>query len=149
MEDRRKILGQPNIQIAGLKIWFHRRQSPDSVDYWDGNWVHATAICNAQSTSVSVSGNFIHLSEIVTLKKEAESLYESLAGKAELNCLEPELSVLIEALAHGQMKVRVNITPDHLNQKHEFNFEYDQSYLPELISCCKKVLERFPVLGKP
>ena len=35
-------LGEPDIKLAGLQIWVHGRQFPDSDDYWDGNWLYVT-----------------------------------------------------------------------------------------------------------
>jgi hypothetical protein len=53
----------------------------------------------------------------------------------------------VEKLGHINMKV--DITPDSLLQKHTIVFEIDQSYLPKLISECKMVLEKYPIVGKP
>jgi hypothetical protein len=38
-------LGEPDLRVAGLRVWIHGRQFPDSQDYWDGNWLNATAYC--------------------------------------------------------------------------------------------------------
>jgi len=59
--------------------------------------------------------------------------------------MEPELSMRIDANNLGRMEMTVNITPDHLMQSHEYIFEIDQSYLPTLISECKKVLQMFKI----
>lgn len=44
----------------------------------------------------------------------------------------------------GHLEILVEITPDHLTQEHKFRFEVDQSYLPGLISQCRKILSRWP-----
>jgi hypothetical protein len=142
-------LGKPDIKIAGLEIWIHGNQFPSSVDYWDGNWLDITAKCTSEGASVWVSGNIIHLPDIEHLKSSCENLYESLKGKAELPCIEPELSVEFKADTLGQITMIVNITPDHLNQDHKFTFGIDQSYLPSLISSCKRILNKYPIKGKP
>jgi hypothetical protein len=36
-------LGEPDLVIAGLRVWVHGRQFPQAVDYWDGNWRHCGA----------------------------------------------------------------------------------------------------------
>ncbi|MFC4159857.1 hypothetical protein [Chitinimonas lacunae] len=38
-------LGEPDLLIAGLRVWIHGSQFPNAVDYWDGNWLRVTAYC--------------------------------------------------------------------------------------------------------
>jgi len=141
-------LGKPDIKIAGLEIWIHGNQFPDSSDYWDGNWMNITAKCTSKNSRVWVSGNILHLPDLKHLMITSEKLYENLKGEAVLPCLEPELSMKLEASNFGQIKMTVTITPDNLNQEHKFVFEIDQSYLPDLISSCKKVIDRYNIKGK-
>lgn len=142
-------LGQPAINIAGLDIWIHGRQFPDEKDYWDANWLNVTVRCGAKGSSVLVNGNIIHLPEISYFLSDVEKLYKKLKGQAKLECIEPELSIELEAENRGHIKMSVNITPDHMYQKHNFVFEIDQSFLPKLITDCKATLEKYPVIGKP
>jgi hypothetical protein len=141
-------LGTPDIEIAGLEIWVHGNQFPGSGDYWDGNWMNITAKCTSKNAIVWVSGSILHLPDLLHLMTTSEQLYKNLKGKAELPCIEPELYVKLEATNLGQINMTIEITPDHLNQEHRFAFEIDQSYLPKLISGCKKVLNRYSVKGK-
>ncbi len=141
-------LGRPDIKIAGLAIWIHGYQFPDSNDYYDGNWLRASAICSSAGSIVQITGSFICLQDIVHLMDTSEKLYSRLKGKAELPCIEPELHVLLEINKLGQIEMIVNITPDHLNQEHRFVFPIDQSFLPDLISNCQSVLNEYPVRGK-
>jgi hypothetical protein len=115
MEER---LGQPDIELTGLRIWIHERQFPDAMDYWDGNWINVTVHCEATGASVQVRGSIIHLSEVVCLLDGVEHLYNELCGKVEMKCMEPGLSVGLEALNSGHIDMTVNITPDHLSQAH-------------------------------
>ena len=142
-------LGEPDIKISGLEIWIHGYQFPDSLDYWDGNWMEITAKCTSKNACVWVSGNILHLPDLEHLMTTSEKLYEPLKGEAELQYIEPELSMKLKASSLGQICMTVDITPDHLNQGHKFEFEVDQSYLPEMISSCKKVLNRYKIKGKP
>lgn len=149
MDEKFRIqLGKPAIEISGLKIWVHGRQFPDMEDYWDGNWLRITAHCGAQGSSVWASGPIIHLSELHEWLISARKLNETLKGEANLECMEPELSVCIQSGSLGQMEMEVNITPDHLKQEHRFRFEIDQSYLPQLISQCSRVLELNHIRGE-
>ena len=45
-------LDVPDIKLAGLQIWIHSRQFPDTDDFWDGNWLNITAHCGADGASV-------------------------------------------------------------------------------------------------
>jgi hypothetical protein len=138
-------LGEPDIQISGLEIWIHGYQFPDLQDFWDGNWMDITAKCTSKNACVWVSGNILHLPDLKHLMTTSERIYKNLIGEAELPCIEPELSVKLKAGSLGQISMTVDITPDHLSQEHRFEFEIDQSYLPELISSCKKVLDRYRI----
>ena len=142
-------LGEPDIKLSGLEIWIHGYQFPDEIDYLDGNWIDITARCTAKNALVWVTGNILHLPDLKHLMNTSEKLYKNLEGEADLPCIEPNLSLKLKASSLGQISMVVNITPDHMNQRHIFEFEIDQSYLPELISSCKKVLNRFKIKGKP
>jgi len=139
------ILEEPNIQLAGLKIWVHGRQFPDARDYDDANWLIVTARCEAEGARVQTTGPIIHLSEISAWLRECESLQKTLSGQAELACMEPELSVLLVAESLGHISMTVCVTPDHLRQRHEFIFDLDQTYLEGLIVACQKLLVTYPV----
>ena len=148
-EREAKNFGPPAIAVGGLQIWVHGRQFPESEDYWDGNWLRVTANCGAAGADVWVSGAIIHLSELAEWLSGSERLQKELTGSARLNCMEPELHVDMEMKSAGQLLVTVNITPDNLTQRHEFKFDLDQSYLPNLISGCHQVLNNYPIMGTP
>lgn len=138
-------LGEPDLQIAGLRVWVHGRQFPDATDYWDGNWLRVTACCTYPESSVRVHGSIIHLGEVVGLQRGLERLYETLTGRAELVCIEPNLHVDLEAETGGHIRVVISITPDHLSEKHTFSDNFDQTFLPPITAACSRILERFPV----
>jgi hypothetical protein len=142
-------LGQPDLQLAGLRMWIHGRQFPSTDDYWDGNWLNVTVHCRAQSASVWTSGPIIHLSEIAHLLQGAEAMETSLQGEATLPCMEPELALTLKAEGLGHIAMVVDITPDNLSQAHHFRFEIDQTYLPHLICGCRIVLQQYPIKGLP
>ena len=59
----------------------------------------------------------------------------------QLGVVEPELFARFEAMDRlGDMKLLVEITPDHLMQQHRFTFsDFDQSDLPTVISACEHI----------
>lgn len=137
-----------DLKLAGLRLWVHGRQFPDAQDYWDGNWLNVTARCDGDGARILASGPILHLSELDRWRREAEKLLETLAGEAHLACREPNLSVVLKAAARGQITMEVSITPDHLTQKHWFQFAIDQSYLPSLVVQCQAILEAYPLRGE-
>ncbi|WP_295134448.1 hypothetical protein [uncultured Reyranella sp.] len=140
---------EPDMQIAGLHLWVLGREFPDSEDYWDGNWLQIEALVETPSATVRISGPCLRTDEVAGFTRQLEELYANLQGTAELNCMEPNLRLKATCDKSGKMELFIEITPDHLTQKHQFTFSIDQSYLPETLNGCRQILERFPVKGSP
>jgi hypothetical protein len=138
-------LGPASIRLAGFQIWVHSRQFPQSQDYWDGNWLNVTAHCEAYGASVWTSGAIINLPEIARWADACEAMYQTLSGEANLERVEPELYVELKAGSLGHISMKVEITPDNMTQEHTFLLGLDQSYLPDLIKDCRKVLVDYPI----
>jgi hypothetical protein len=145
MEKWQTNLGLPSIQLSGLQIWVHNRQSPEASDYWDGNWVNVTVHCGARGADVWATGPIIHLPEVRIWADACERMYQTLSCEASLACMEPELSIELRAEELGHISMRVSITPDHLTQQHMFQIEVDQSYLADLVDDCRKTLRQYPI----
>lgn len=143
-----KQLGEPDIKLAGLQIWVHDRQYPDTSDYWDGNWINVTACCEDEEANACASGPFIHLSELQTWMVAAKELSKTLEGEANLYCMDQELLVTLKAESSGHIAMDVEITPDFNEQEHKFSFKLDQSYLLTLASQCGQVLKKYPITGE-
>ena len=61
----------------------------------------------------------------------------------------PELSVSLRTIDElGHISMRVEITPEHLEQEHVFLFQIGQTYLTALVGECGKLLNRFPIRGR-
>jgi hypothetical protein len=142
-------LGVPDIKLDGLQIWIHGRQFPNEDDYWDGNWLNVTAHCGAHGADIWMSGPILHVPDIARWLASCEEMNRTLSGEADLVSLEPELVVELKMKSSGHISMRVEITPDHMTQEHNFQSEIDQSYLAGLIESCRKVLAKYPIKGKP
>ena len=136
---------EPDLVMAGLRIWVHGRQFPKSYDYWDGNWLCVTASWINGDSAVTVRGPIIHLGDLAGLLRGCEQVYASLSGLAELKCMEPNLGVALEAKSLGHIDVRVQLTPDHMRESHEFRDSIDQTYLPAIVSSCYRIFEAYPL----
>jgi len=138
--------GPPAVQLDALRIWVHGYQFPEATDAWDGNWLRVTARCTVVGAKVEATGAILDTVSFLRFQRELVALYDRLEGVATLESHEPELKVEVRGLgATGQMEVRVEMTPDHLNQAHRFTLGVDQSYLPEVIRGCERVLGQYPV----
>jgi len=137
------------LQIVGLRVWVHGRQFPDSTDYWDGNWLRITAYCQYGESRVRVTGSVIHLSEIAGLLHGCESLSESLAGRTGLDSMEQNLKLELLAKKLGRVAVDIQITPEPMRESHRFRDEIDQTNVPAIITACSRLLEKYPLRGRP
>ena len=72
-----------------------------------------------------------------------------MAGTAELACLGAALRAKIVCGILGHMEITVEITPDHMTQSNQFVFLMDQTYIPRVLADCKRIVERYPVIGRP
>jgi hypothetical protein len=144
--DRTNSLGSADLEVAGFQLWIHGRQFPEATDPDDGNWLRVTAHCGAGGASVWVEGPILMTSDLRLFAERCEALYHGRAAEASLSPLEPNLEVRLHVADRvGHIQMTVNITPDHLNQKHELQFEIDQSYLPGVTAQCRTIIEQYPV----
>src|SRR5262245_47126443 len=138
--------GPPTIQLGALRIWVHGYQFPESTDAYDGNWLRVTAQCAESGASVVVSGAILDTVSFLRFQRELTAVYKNFEGMATLESHEPELRAEVRAVGpKGAMEVRVEITPDHLNKDHRFLLALDQSYLPEVLRSCERLLRQYPV----
>jgi hypothetical protein len=142
--------GEPSISIGPLKIWISNRQFPDHQDYWDGNWLNATALCEGEGSRVRTNGAFIHLGELQKWKEDLHEFQRTLKGSCELPTIEPTLRIKFVAKesATGHVDCEIDITGNHMSEHHQFLFDIDQSYLPGLLSQLTAVLREYPIRGR-
>ncbi|MFZ1745662.1 MAG: hypothetical protein WAU17_07060, partial [Nitrospirales bacterium] len=130
-------LGPPALKIAGFQLWVHGRQFPEAEDYDDGNWLRVTAHCGASGASVWAQGAILMVTDIAGFGDQCAAILRGTSNTAALDPLEPELKVSLQALDRlGHVQAKVKITPAHLVQSHQMEFEIDQSYLPDIIKQC-------------
>ncbi|MNK20302.1 hypothetical protein D3C87_385390 [compost metagenome] len=137
----------PDLKLGGLSLWAESRERPNDDDYWDGNWLIIRARVEAPGSSVELRGPWLRTDEIASFLTEVEAMLRDLRGKAALAPIEPAIKATLEMGSLGQIAVYVEATPDHIEQRHSFHFGFDQSYLPEIIRSCRKILLRFPIKG--
>jgi hypothetical protein len=136
-----------SIAVGPLKIWIVGRQFPDSHDYWDGNWLSATARCEGVGSRVEVTGAFLHLGELKKWKQEIEAFQRTLKGTVALPTIEPTLKVKMEGSTSvaGHFSGEIEITGDQITESHRFQFTSDQSYLPGLLAQLAAVFREYSI----
>lgn len=148
-------LGKPDFKVAGLEIWVHGREFPESENYWDVNWLIVTAHCSRGNSSVWVTGSILHVPEFKLLLDGLAAFMPELKGKVELPTMEPYLKVEFEAeppipnSAGDQVVMRVKLTPDKLFENHAFVFDIKKADLEAGMAQLKSILEKYPVKGDP
>ena len=146
--DERANYGEPDLEIDGFQLWIHGREFPQSQDYYDGNWLRITAHCGARGADVWISGSLLMVTDLVSFGKDCEALAIGSTEKATLNPMEPELEISLERSdSLGHFTAVVDITPDHMDQEHRFEFETDQTYLHRLTSQCQQIAKKYPIRG--
>ena len=140
--------GEPDLKLDGFSLWVFGRQFPDANDYWDGNWLNVRARVEAPGALVEAQGAIVRAPELANFANQLETLHAMLVGEAGLRCMEPNLQIAIRGDSLGHVALRIMITPDHLTQSHEFEFDLDQTYLGPFLDACKGVLSRWSVRAK-
>lgn len=141
-------LGSPSVRLVAFQLWVHGRQFPDARDEWDGNWLNVTAHCGRAGASIWATGAILDTVGLARFRQELARLHQRQASQAVLESDEPNVAVRVTAAdTSGHVRVRVDITPDHLSQGHWLEFEADQSYLPKTIAQLDSLLMKFPVRG--
>ncbi|MEN5177588.1 hypothetical protein D3C73_1005210 [compost metagenome] len=138
---------KPDLKLGGLSLWAESKERPNDDDDWDGNWLVIRARVDAPGSSVELRGPWLRTDEVASFLTEVETMSRDMHGKATLAPIEPAIKATLEMGSLGQIAVYVEASPNHLEQRHSFNFGCDQSYLPEIIRGCRKILLRFPIKG--
>jgi len=138
----------PAIELGDFQLTVHRRQFPDAHDRWDGNWLHVTAQCLQGGAIVAASGPILESADVQRFRDDLAALARTMAGTAELRGSEPNVLVRVAAAdASGDLRVRVELSPDPPNQGHWFAYALDRSYLVPALRQLDAVLALFPVRG--
>ncbi|MEO5819761.1 MAG: hypothetical protein ABIT71_04600 [Vicinamibacteraceae bacterium] len=139
----------PSIELGDFQLMVHRRQFPDALDRWDGNWLHVTAQCAQEGAIVAAGGPILDAVDLQRFRDELSTVQRTGSGQAELFGAEPHIRVhVVAAEGLGVLQVRIELTPDPQTQGHWFACTLDPSYLTGTIRQLDAVLVAFPVRGQ-
>ena len=126
-----------------------RRQFPDHLDYWDGNWM----VTRFQARASWFQAEFtetVHLRELIGLREELAEMHARLDGRVEWKAMDGflELVAVMDKLGHIRWDVELTY---HVEEGSRLSMEIhnDQTYLPAILSQIDAVLETFPLQGQP
>ncbi|PWL16350.1 hypothetical protein DKP76_18040 [Falsochrobactrum shanghaiense] len=140
------MIDEPDLRFSGFSLWIDGRQFPDTLDFWDGNWLMVRARMEANGAHIECAGPILMTTDIKKFRDQLNAMAASLEGEATLKGLEPEINVVLTMQKLGHIEAVIEITADHINQYHRFIVEGDQSCLPGLIRSCDAILRKFPVI---
>lgn len=88
------------------------------------------------------------VSDLYRWANQIDALLKGEIKEAALSPYEPALKIIVSPSDHiGHDLLRVQITPDHMTQSHQFDFEIDQTFLQPLCRQCRKIVTAYPNPG--
>lgn len=139
---------KPSLSIDTFDVWILGRQFPESQDSWDGNWLRVIAACKGKGSRVEVSGPILDTVSFTRFVAQLEAMESSLSGSAELSSVEPELKLVLSFTdSLGHIEGRLEITGDHMLERHVFLLSLDQSFIPGVLGELRKIVAQYPVIG--
>ncbi len=135
---------EPSLAFGGLRIWILGKAFPDSSEEWDIDVLQVRAECRAVSSAVTVTGAILSSDEVADLLSGMEALHKCDSKAFDWTFREQNLAMSLKS-PHGGLTVEVNITPDHMTERHQFLFRLDLTYLLDPIAQCRQILRSFPV----
>lgn len=134
-----------------LLIKISGRTYPTTKDYYDGNWLSAEIHVSSGAFSGHVTKDvFLRTDEFKSFLAEIEPLSEPLKGTANYTALEDWLVMKITGDGLGHLLAEGSVIDTHCEgNKLNFSIHFDQTSLPQTIDSLRKLLDKYPVIGKP
>ena len=117
---------------------------PSATDYWDGNWLRATAR-HVGGRGAGLTGAFLHVGDIVGWRAALEPVVRGVAGEAELVTVEEQLGFRVVVLAEARVVVETELRPDHVEVV-RLSETIDGAALVGSLALLDALLSRFPVV---
>ncbi|TWT09292.1 hypothetical protein [Planomicrobium sp. CPCC 101079] len=139
------IIGE-NTKI-GIEVF--TQSYPESIDYWDGNWLNAKIECEIPGFLAKFSFQ-LRTDEIKDFADQLTAMDQSREGKAALYNLDGyiEIEGMIDGLGDIQWTAAL-CYPAGNGASLKFEFRSDQNSLNRLIKEIDEILAVFPVVGTP
>ena len=138
--------GEADLAFGPMRLWVLCRQWPEAGDAGDADWLVAHARAEAPGAVVEVEGPWLRGADLASFLDQLAALRAGDRDAAELDSTDPGLRLVVTRAGRG-FDLTVDITPEHLTQRHRFEREGDASDLPRIAGAVRRLLERFPVGG--
>ena len=139
------VIGDENGQRVVVRAL--SRNHPGLFDYWDGNWV----ACELEIVSGGFRGTFpadLRSEEFRAFLEEVEVLSRTLEGAASFSTMEGQIAFSLAGDGKGHVRVQGEAADSPAGDNRlQFSFEIDQTYLPQMCRSLEIILAAFPVLG--
>jgi len=136
-------MADPDLTIENLELWVLDRPYLDSELAWDRNWLDIKVKYKSEWSLIEFCMQ-IRVIEIQSFMESCETVNRLLDGEIQLECLESNISLNLRIDKQGQIKGDLIITQHPDIEKHEYEINIDQSYLPDIINQCKIILNKYP-----
>ena len=125
------------------------RSSPGLFDSWDGNWI----VCEVEIAAGGFRGRFnadMRSEEFHAFMDQVSELDRTVEGAATFTTMEGQLALSLTGGVTGRVRV-VGEALDLAGSENrlEFSFDVDQTYLRTLARSLELLLAAFPVIGAP
>jgi hypothetical protein len=141
------VIGDVNAQHVVLRPL--SRTHPGLFDALDGNWID----CEVQVAAGGFRGGFradLRSEEFETFLAEVEMLNSALEGTATFSTMEGQIAMTLTGNGKGGIRVAGDaIDSPETGNRLTFDFELDQTYLPEICRSLEHLLAAFPVIAAP
>jgi hypothetical protein len=137
-------------QVNFLSIIVRGRAYRRSRKYWDGNWLHVTAVIQAGKFSGQVPG-LLRVEELATFYQRLSTIHESRLGAAGFQTFDRWLNFQVEAELSGVVKLSGTISDDGDDTRSQliFAIDTDHTFLDSTLGQLQEALRVYPVYGKP
>ncbi len=140
------IIGNPETQHLAIRPL--GRAHPGLFDFWDGHWID----CQVSISAGGFQGRFradLRSEEFQGFLAGVEALGNTLEGSARLTSMEGQIDISLTGDGKGRIQVAGEAVDEAGIGNHlPFQFELDQTFLPEISRSLERFLVAFPVLAR-
>jgi hypothetical protein len=137
----------PSLEVAGLRVWLHRRQFPSSHDLDEGNLIAATIRCDHEGVTVRADDASVRSSDIARWTKELRALQKGTSALARLSLKKGIFEIILQATEDlSLILMRVAVAGNGLPAR-TYEFVLQRGALDDILRQCGEMLTAFPVRG--
>ncbi|MGV3546071.1 MAG: WapI family immunity protein [Pedobacter sp.] len=121
---------------------------PNAELDWDKNWVKVFVEVKAGAFSGEFDADLM-TTDFASFRNELEELYSKLTGTATFSTLEDQVNIKVigDGIGHLKAECYVMDSPG-LGSILQFEIDFDQTYIPNVIRQIEKIINRFPKIGQ-